>query len=199
MRKLQLYSVQELQEKLESVDPKVIINMLGLLQNDRHKSLLIQKMLDNLRSQSIDIRKFPLKQLAELIDNVEKYQPADLKVFYNYVVAAFDSGFLKITAGSFQSMSKIFVLFVKSGFMSPGEKSKFVYSYLLSLKKTLDVTGGKDGKLDNRDLIPVTWALVCLQPAGELSTPILPKLFEQLTEFERPEAPLQKDELIMLH
>ena len=47
--KLQMYSVQELQEHLHSIDPKVIINMMQLFENERHRAMLIQKTLDGLR------------------------------------------------------------------------------------------------------------------------------------------------------
>jgi len=44
---------------------------------------------------------------------VSVYQPEDLGVFYNYIAMAFESGFFKVTADNFPSMSKIFHLFVK--------------------------------------------------------------------------------------
>ena len=51
LRKLQLYSVQELQEHISSADPKVIVNTIDLFENERHKQALVQKTLEGLRNE----------------------------------------------------------------------------------------------------------------------------------------------------
>lgn len=66
-RRLQLYSVQEMQDKIVGVDPKIIVNMLQLFDNERHRSILVQQTLEGLRNEQIDIRKFPLGQLSKFI------------------------------------------------------------------------------------------------------------------------------------
>ena len=81
---------------MDSIDPKILINMIEFFENERHRSMLIQKTLDGLRAETIDIRMFPLGQLAKFIEYVVLYQPKDVKVFFNYVVTAFDTGFFKL-------------------------------------------------------------------------------------------------------
>lgn len=185
-RKLQLYSVQEIQGKLGSVDPKIIVNMLQLFENDRHRSMLVQQTLEGLRSDSIDIRKFPLNQLSKFIQFVVTYSPSDVKVFFKYVITAFESGYFSMSKSNFASMSQIFVMFVQSGFMSPGQENKFLLSYLLSLKKTIFPGGGKQEMVSNRDIIKITWSMIVMQEPGQMNNPLLPKLLEQLHCFDRP-------------
>ena len=52
--------------------------------------------MDGLRAETIDVRLFPLGQLAKFIEYVVLYQPKDVKVFFNYIVTAFDTGFFKL-------------------------------------------------------------------------------------------------------
>ena len=56
-----------------------------------------------------------------------------------------------------------------------------------------------ESKIDPRDLIGITWSLICLQKTGSMSIPLIPKLLEQLKTFNRPEQPLSSEELLMLH
>jgi len=60
-----------------------------------------------------------LNKLSKFISYVAIYEPSEVKVFFNYVMAAFDSGYFKMTQGNFEAMSQIFVMFVKNGFLSP--------------------------------------------------------------------------------
>ena len=74
--------------------------------------------MDGLRAEPIDIRLFPLGQLAKFIEYVVLYQPKDVKVFFNYIVTAFDTGFFKLKQNNFVPLTQIFVMFVKNGFLS---------------------------------------------------------------------------------
>ena len=199
LRKLQIYSVQELQSNLDSIDPKIIVNMMELFENDRHRKVFVQRTLEGLKSEAIDIRKFQLAQLAKFIKHVSVFEPSEVKVFYNYVITAFKSGFFSINSGSFGPLTDIVVLFVKSGFLSPDNQNKFFLSYVLALKNTILPARGKEQNLPASDLIKVTWALVAMQSAGTLSIPLVPVLLEQIASFNRPEAPLSQEELLMLH
>ena len=100
-------------------------------------------------------------------------------------------------------MTKIFVMFVRQGFLGPQVKNKFLLAYLLGLKNTMypkNATGAdSESKIDPRDLIGITWSLICLQKTGSMSIPLIPKLLEQLKTFNRPEQPLSSEELLMLH
>jgi hypothetical protein len=93
---------------------------MGLFGNERHLSMLVQKTLDGLREETIDIRKFPLIALSKFIQFVATYSPADVKVFFSYVVTAFDNGYFSISESNFRAMTQIFVMFIKSGYMGPG-------------------------------------------------------------------------------
>ncbi len=53
--------------------------------------------------------------------------------------------------------------------------------------------------LDAQRIISIVWSLVVTQKPGTISNPLLPKLLVQLASFDRPEEPLSKDELLMLH
>lgn len=106
------------------------------------------------------------------------YSPSDVKVFYKYVITAFESGYFTMSKSNFASMTQIFAMFVKSGFMSPGQENKFLLSYLLSLKNTMFPGGGKQEMISNRDIIKITWAMVVMQEPGQMSNPLLPKLLE---------------------
>ena len=119
LRRLQLYSIQELQEHLETIEPKIIVNMMELFDNERHRKVLVNKTLECLREETIDIRKFHLSQLAKFIKYVSVYQPSDVIVFYNYIMTAFNSGFFKINKVNFNPISDIMLMFVKNGFLSP--------------------------------------------------------------------------------
>ena len=132
---------------------------------------------------------------------VGKYSSKDLKVFYNYVETAFSAQLYKVTPANFQPMSEMFNLFVREGFFTPTKTNKFYFTYLLALKneimKTSKDTTKKQITADN--LIGITWSMMAMETPGHLSTPLLPKLFEELYSFERPNKPLTKHELIQLH
>ena len=199
LRKLQIYSVQELQNNLDSIDPKIIVNMMDLFENDRHRKVFVHRTLEGLKSEAIDIRKFQLAQLAKFIKHVSIFEPNEVKVFFNYVITAFKSGFFSINSGNFGPITDIVVLFVKNGFLGPDNQNKFFLSYVLALKNAILPSRGKEQKLPASDLIKVTWALVAMQAAGTLTIPLLPVLLEQIASFKRPEAPLSQEELTMLH
>lgn len=105
-------------------------------------------------------------------------------------MTAFESGFFKMTEATFAPMTRILVLFVKSGFLNPEMQNKFFFSYLLTLKRTMYPAPSKEEQVDNRELIKITWSLINMQAPGTLSIPLIPKLLEQLSNFERPDQPL---------
>ena len=104
-----------------------------------------------------------------------------------------------MSANNFVPMSQIFVMFVKNGFLSPEQQNKFFFSFVLGLKQNLLPGGGIELKLDNRDLIKITWSLITMEDAGSLTIPLLPKLLEHLATFDRPDNPLTQEELCMIH
>jgi len=117
------------------MEPKLLVNMMHLFaDNERYMSMLVQKTMECLKQEKIDIRTFQLYQLSEFVNFVAIYDPKEVKVFFNYVVNAFESGFFTISATNFRPMSQIFVMFVKNGFLSPDQHNKFYFSFLLGLK-----------------------------------------------------------------
>ena len=67
-----------------------------------------------------------------------------MKVFFNYVVTAFDTGFFKLQSKNFVPLTQIFVMFVKNGFLNSDQQNKFFISYMLGLKQTILPDGGKE-------------------------------------------------------
>ena len=53
--------------------------------------------------------------------------------------------------------------------------------------------------LNPSDIIKITWSIMIMQNPGSVTIPILPKLLEQLSSFNRPGDPLSLEELCMLH
>ena len=101
-----------------------------------------------------------------------------MKVFFNYVMTAFETGYYKVTESNFVPMTQIFVLFVKSGFLSHEQQNKFFYAYVLSLKKAMFPAGGKEEPVSNKDIIKITWSLINMEESGNLTIPLIPKLLE---------------------
>jgi len=120
---------------LHDVDPKIIVNMMQLFaDNERYISMLVSKTMEGLKQDKIDIRTFPLSQLSRFINYVAIYEPREVKVFFNYVIKAFESGHFKVSTTNFLPMSQIIFMFVKNGFLSPDQQNKLYFSFLLGLK-----------------------------------------------------------------
>jgi len=90
----------------------------------------------------------------------------------------------------------MFHLFVKEGFISFDQLSPLYYSFVLSLKEKIETQGIV--AVGFQDIVHVLWTLIATESEG-LSNPIIPKLFERLHEFKRPEKPLSKEELLELY
>jgi len=48
------------------------------------------------------------------------------------------------------------------------------------------------------DLIHVIWTLIATEETGQMN-PLIPRLYERLHEFKRPEKPLTREEMLQLH
>ena len=81
--------------------------------------MLVQKTIEGLREEQVDIRKFPLKTLSIFINYVSIYEPTEMQVFFKYIMMAFDSGYFKVSQTNFMHMSQIFNMFVKDGYLGP--------------------------------------------------------------------------------
>jgi len=56
--------VQELQEQFDKINPKLIIDVIKLFEDEKHRATLVKKTLECLRNEQIDIRVFPDLHLA---------------------------------------------------------------------------------------------------------------------------------------
>ena len=93
-------------------------------------------------------------------------------------------------------MTDMFYLFVQEGFFTPSKTNKFYFTYLLALKNEIMKTSKK---INSENLIPITWSMLAMETLGQKISPLIPKLFELLYNFSRPEKPLTQDELIQLY
>lgn len=97
----------------------------------------------------------------------------------------------------FSSFAKLIHIFVKEGFISDTQHTRLYYTFVLTLKDKLEREGGvKSVSFD--DIISVIWTLVATEEEGTMN-PLIPRLYERLHEFKRPEKPLTSEEMLMLH
>lgn len=92
----------------------------------------------------------------------------------------------------FDTVAKLFALFVEQGYLC--EQTTLYYQTMLGLKERLI---GENSKVDPVHLINLTWSLIALE-GTQSGNPIMPKLLEALSNFEREE-PITQQELIKLH
>lgn len=71
------------------------------------------------------------------------------------------------------------------------------YTYVLTLKEKLEREGGVKA-ISFDDLIHVIWTLIATEETGQMN-PLIPRLYERLHEFKRPEKPLTREEMLQLH
>lgn len=98
---------------------------------------------------------------------------------------------------NFEHFSSLFHLFVKEGHIACDQLTKFYYTYVLTLKDRLERNGSK-GAVSFNELVHVIWSLIATEDEA-LYNPIIPRLFERLHQFKRPEKALTREELLELH
>lgn len=87
-------------------------------------------------------------------------------------------------------------MFVKEGYIACDQLTRFYYTYVLALKDRLENQG--TSSVSFNELVHVIWSLATTEDES-LSNPIIPRLYEHLHEFKRPEKPLTKEELLELY
>lgn len=162
------------------MSPATLLNTISLYEADKDKKRLVETVLQGMRENKIDIKKWQLTQVGLFIKEVARFEPKDLKTFYNYIELAFDMQFFKITRQNFNETSEIFQTFVDHGFLHSKSRTKFYFSYLVAIKEMLypsvsrenktkqldeekiqkDSTGLKGKTIDNSHIIPVVWSLI---------------------------------------
>ena len=90
----------------------------------------------------------------------------------------------------------MFHLFVKEGFVSLDALTRFYYTYVLTLKDRLENQGSS--AVSFNELVNVLWSLATTED-DQMQNPIIPRLYERLHDFKRPEQPLSKEELLELY
>jgi len=87
-------------------------------------------------------------------------------------------------------------LFVKEGFIAQDSLTRFYYTYVLTLKDRMEKHGNH--AVGFNELVNVLWSLATTED-DHMHNPIIPRLYERLHDFKRPEKPLTKEELLELY
>lgn len=101
----------------------------------------------------------------------------------------------KVLNENFGNFSNLFYIFVREGFISPEQLTRFYFTYVMTLRDKIEKEGL--GTVTNHDLIHVLWALTTTDD-DSINNPIIPRLFERLYGFKRAE-PLSREELLELY
>lgn len=72
------------------MSPATLLNTISLYEADKDKKRLVETVLQGMRENKIDIKKWQLTQVGLFIKEVARFEPKDLKTFYNYIELAFD-------------------------------------------------------------------------------------------------------------
>lgn len=102
----------------------------------------------------------------------------------------------QVLQDNFDAFSQLFHLFVKEGFISQDQLTRFYYTYVLTLKDRMEVHGTH--AIGFNELINVLWSLATTED-DVMHNPIIPRLYERLHEFKRSDKPLTKEELLELY
>ena len=111
-----------LEDRIEKLRPEVFFKSMEMLEDAKLKERYLQAMLGKMRSNKYDIRKFDFNQLATFINLVAMHSKKDLHVFYRYLLNCLEQNFFPMMTleqdDNFRTLSKLFYLFVKEGFVS---------------------------------------------------------------------------------
>lgn len=102
----------------------------------------------------------------------------------------------KVLQENFSAFSQLFHLFVKEGYITIDSLTRFYYTYVLTLKDLLENQG--TSSVGFNELVHVIWSLATTEDES-LSNPMIPRLYERLHDFKRPEKSLTKEELLELY
>ena len=188
-----------LEDRVDKLRPDVYLKSLESFEDPKLKARFVGSLLKSMREGKFDIRKFYFSQLASLVELVSHYQKQDLHVFFKYVLNCVEQDvFAKQTLKEqFGSFTKLIHLFVKEGFISCQQHSRLYYTYVLTLKEKMEMEGGAKTVSFN-DLINIIWLLIATEEDTQFN-PLIPRLYERLFEFKRPDRPLSRDELLELY
>lgn len=93
---------QRVTDNILHCSPSEILTMLRLYKEHEHIcQKIVARSLDGLKHHQIDIRLFNFPQLTTFVGYVAQYQSKDLKVFYNYILTAFESGYFNVGPKNF--------------------------------------------------------------------------------------------------
>lgn len=187
-----------LEDRIDKLRPEVFFKSFDSFEEPKLRQRYVGSVLKALRENKFDVRRFNFPQLAQLIQLVAQYQKADLHVFFKYVSNCVEQGIFSPAAlrENFESFSRVFHLFVKEGFLSFENLTPIYYTYALTLKDKVEAQGVTS--VGFADIVHVLWTLLATEAEG-ISNPLVPRLFERLHNFNRPEKPLTKEELLELH
>jgi len=141
------------QDQVSTMNPRALFASLNMIDDPSLKKRIMDSIMDNLKQKKLNIRKFSLEQLCELVDAVAEHRPEDLSVFYEYIETGLESGFFKnMRRLEFKKLQKMFCLFSDRGFISRQgaeveNPSKFYTVFLLALKDQLFDPTKKDERI----------------------------------------------------
>ncbi len=189
-------SLKMLEDRIDKMKPETYLRSFDKFEEPKLKNRYVQSILKAMRENKFDVRRLNFGSLTSVIMMVAHYQRADLHVFFKYLLSCLEAQYYprKVLQENFSQLSSLFYLFVKEGFITPDQPSRFYFTYLLTLKEKLE-TGGV---VQYSDLINVLWALITAEEES-LHNPIIPRLYERLHEFKRADKPLSKEEMLELY
>ena len=103
------------EDKICEMSPKQVNSLFEMFGDEEMRRRLMQATIAGLRDHRMDIGKFNVEQLSDLISLVAQYSPADLHVFYKYSEQAAAAGMF---AEDFVPLANLFCLFVDQGFLT---------------------------------------------------------------------------------
>lgn len=74
------------------------------------------KAIQALKDQTLDIKKFSVAQLTQMIELVAQHTPNELPIFYKFVESAAERGFFA-SDHVFDALMRVFTLFVEQGYL----------------------------------------------------------------------------------
>eukprot|EP00347_Sterkiella_histriomuscorum_P017948 403347370 len=179
-------------DKIEKSTPNYLFIVYESLISASDRKRYVDQILQSLKDQRTDIRKFDLKQLDSIITIVNDHSKKDIIVFYKYLEQCLDAGVFsqKHFTSNFDAVSRMLHLFVKEGYINAQMQTQFYYRYLMQLKDNMDL-------IKNDELIHVIWSLIVADDE-QLQSPLIPRVYEKLAGFERDQ-PLTREEKLELH
>ena len=181
-------SCDMVESKIHTLTPKQLMSAFGMFEDNEVKDRLMKATIDAFKTLKLDIRQFDIGQLAEFIGLVVKHSPEDLSTFYKYVEQSSIAGQYGL---QFKPLARMFNVFAEQGYLE--EDTQLQYATHIATKNQLLGDG-----IAPDMIVELAWSLVVMQKQQKINNPLIPKVLDALSRFER-EAPLTTSELLKLY